>query len=254
MIDKLKSKLKRYYQYYKAIKGWGALLCILDEIRKRGRERMIAINGVPIHLRTNTPDLFVAISGLYEEEYAYIHLSNPQVILDAGAHIGTSSIFFARKYPNAQVIAIEPEEENFDLLLKNTSQYKNIVAIRAAIWGTPEKRILQNRFTGQWGYTIAETSNRTESTGEEIDCLTIDILMKELGITSIDFLKMDIEGSEKDVLEKSAGWIDAVETITAELHDRICAGCEQAFYFATKDFKTFEMRGEKITAYRNNIQ
>jgi FkbM family methyltransferase len=45
---------------------------------------------------------------------------------------------------------------------------------------------------------------------------------KEHGIESIDLLKMDIEGGEKDVLEKSLGWIDSVDTMTVELHDRIC--------------------------------
>ena len=75
--------------------------------------------------------------------------------------------------------------------------------------------------------------------------------MKEHDIDSIDLLKMDIEGAEKDVLEKSSGWIDRVDVLCAELHDRICMGCDRAFYLATKDFRTFERHGEKITAYRN---
>jgi hypothetical protein len=75
--------------------------------------------------------------------------------------------------------------------------------------------------------------------------------MKEHDIDSIDLLKMDIEGEEKDVLEKSSGWIDRVDVLCAELHDRICMGCDRAFCLATKDFRTFERHGEKITAYRN---
>ena len=70
------------------------------------------------------------------------------------------------------------------------------------------------------------------------------------GIESIDLLKMDIEGGEKDVLENAQGWIDCVDTITVELHDRICMGCDRAFYLATKDFVRFEKQGEKVTAYR----
>jgi hypothetical protein len=101
----------------------GLYLCILDQILKRETVRLIAINGVKVYVRTSTPDLSVAISSLYEKEYDHILCSNPKTIVDAGANIGTSSIFFAKKYPNARVIAIEPEESNFDFT-KNMSNYK----------------------------------------------------------------------------------------------------------------------------------
>jgi FkbM family methyltransferase len=48
----------------------------------------------------------------------------------SGAKIGTSSIFFARKYPNAEIIAIEPKSGNFSMLKKNTEPYKNIITTR----------------------------------------------------------------------------------------------------------------------------
>lgn len=137
------------------------------------------------------------------------------------------------------------------MLLKNTQGYPNVTAIKAAIWGSDDKRTIQNRNTGHWGYTISETENQVESTGQEIDCLTINSLMKKHEKEFIDILKMDIEGGEKDVLEKSSEWIDAVNVITVELHDRICMGCDRAFYLATQDFKTFEKHGEKVTAYRD---
>ena len=44
--------------------------------------------------------------------------------------------------------------------------------------------------------------------------------------------------------------IGVVKILTVELHDRINKGCSWAFYLATKDFKTFEQHGEKVTAYR----
>jgi len=251
MIRKLKSKLERFLIYSKAIEGFGLYLCILDELLEREMVRMINIGGASIYVRTNTPDLDIAISGLFRKEYEQIRTSNPKFIIDAGANIGTSAIFFAERYPNAQIIAVEPEESNFNLLLKNTSNYKNIIAIKAAIWGTIDKRTIQNRFTGHGGYTISETENKTESTGQDIDCITIEWLMNKYNIDSIDLLKMDIEGGEKNVLENSSDWIDSVAIMTVELHDRICMGCDRAFYLATKDFKTFEKHGEKVTAYKN---
>ena len=246
MIRKIKKRLR----YLREIDGYAGYLCILDEILGRELVRPINIKGYQLHVRTNTPDLNVAISCLYENEYNHIRLSAPKTIVDAGANIGTSSIFFAIKYPGARVFAIEPEAGNFELLKKNTKNYDNIVPIRAAIWGENCTRTIQNRFTGHWGYTVSETKNKIKSTGQEINCVTMNSLRTEYGIDSIDLLKMDIEGGEKVVLENAQSWIDCVDTITVELHERICMGCDRAFYLATKDFVRFEKQGEKVTAYR----
>lgn len=250
MRRKFKQKLKRIRTYLK-ISGFKAFPCILDELLNLEKIRVLEIAQTKIYLRTNTPDLQVAVSSLVDGEYEQIRCKDPQFIVDAGANIGTSAVHFAKKYPEASIIAIEPEEGNYEMLLKNTQGYPNVTAIKAAIWGSDDKRTIQNRNTGHWGYTISETENQVESTGQEIDCLTINSLMKKHEKEFIDILKMDIEGGEKDVLEKSSEWIDAVNVITVELHDRICMGCDRAFYLATQDFKTFEKHGEKVTAYRD---
>ncbi len=251
MIQEIIIKLKRFFYYHKAIEGFGVYICALNDLLRNEIVRIINIGGNSIYIRTNTPDLSVAISSLFEKEYDNIRSLNPKFIIDAGANIGTSAMFFAKKYPNAQIIAIEPEESNFNLLLKNTNNYDNIVAVNAAIWGIDGKRTVQNRFTGHWGYTVSETHNETESTGQEINCITVESIMNEYGIENIDIFKMDIEGAEKNVLENSSNWIDSVAIMTVELHDRICMGCARAFYLSTKDFRDFEKHGEKVTAYRD---
>ncbi|MBN2322297.1 MAG: FkbM family methyltransferase [Spirochaetes bacterium] len=250
MIYECKNKWEKFLIYHKAMKK-GLYLFILDKLFKREMVRMISIDGINIYIRTNTSDIYVAISSLFEKEYDYIRADNPKFIIDAGANIGTSSIFFAEKYPDARIIAMEPEESNFDLLLRNTRNYENIIAIKAAIWGASEKRTIKNQFSGHWGYTISDTLKRSESTGQNINCTTIGNIMEKYGIEKIDILKMDIEGSEKNVLENSSNWIDSVEILTVELHDRICMGCARAFYLATKDFTIFEKHAEKVTAYKH---
>jgi FkbM family methyltransferase len=215
----MRKRRKRFRIFLKAIDGFGSSLCILDDLLNREKLRMVRIDGTSLYVRTNTPDLNVAISSLYKREYDHIRARSPETIIDAGANIGTSAIFFARKFPHARVIAVEPEKGNFDILLKNTSSYDNIVAVNAAIWGETGRRNIHNRFTGHWGYTVSDTNNSTESTGQDIDCITIPSLMEKFDIKTIDILKMDIEGGEKSVLENSSDWIDSVEIITAELHD-----------------------------------
>lgn len=244
---------RRFRRYIRAIEGLDAYRCILDELLNREKLRLICIQGVSVYVRTNTPDIRVAINSLFVEEYKGVRCSDPKFIIDAGANIGTSAVYFARRYPNAQIIAVEPEEGNFDMLLRNTKDYGNITAIKAAIWGSAEKRAVHNRDTGHWGYTVAETRMKSEPTGQEIDCVTVNSLMEEFAFDRVDLLKMDIEGGEKDVLTNSSGWISKVEILMAELHDRICMGCDRAFYLATRDFKAFEKHGDKVTAYRHEV-
>ncbi len=80
--------------------------------------------------------------------------------------------------------------------------------------------------------------------GQTIRCVTIDELMKQYGIDHIEIFKLDIEGDEEDVLGHASAWIDAVDIITAEFHDRIRVGCEHAFATATAGFRRFEKYGE----------
>lgn len=246
-----KKKLEKWLKLVRAIGLRDALASAVLKALKREVLMPVSVLGEKIHIRTATPDLNVAVSSLVDGEYAAIQCENARVIIDAGANIGTSSIFFARKFPQATIYAIEPEQGNFDLLVKNTGAFKNIVPIRAAIWGSNETREVQSRMTGHWGYTVAETTNRTQSTGQEIQCITMASLIEQYEIAEISILKMDIEGGEKAVLETSAAWLDKVRIITIELHDRICAGCSDAFKAATTSFKSFEQNGEKITAYRD---
>lgn len=251
MIRKTIRFSRKARQYLDAIDGFGAYPCIIDAAIGREVERAISIGGTKVIVRSNTPDLIVAINGLFQMEYENIRCANPRTIIDVGANIGTSAIYFAKKYPDARIYAVEPENGNFEMLTKNIVNYENITPVKAAIWGSADKRVIKNRDTGHWGYTISDTQNSATSTSQEIDCVTISDLMREHQINKIDILKMDIEGGEKDVLENSSEWIHSVDVMTVELHDRICMGCDRAFYLATKDFASFEKHGEKVTAYKN---
>ena len=73
-------------------------------------------------MRTNSPDLKVAIRTLFKSEFENIELSNVSFIIDAGAYIGSSAIFFAEKFPNATIVAVEPEIGNYAMLLKNIEE------------------------------------------------------------------------------------------------------------------------------------
>ena len=66
----------------------------------------------------------------------------------------------------------------------------------------------------------------------------------------IDILKIDIEGSEKEVFEASKTWIDKVTVVMAEVHDSLKPGCNQAFMEATRGFQVPVIKGETIVRIR----
>ena len=242
--------LHKVYDYPQLLKFPEFIIFILFDLLGLKRVRQVKMADQTIYLRTATTDVYVAASCLISKEFAGFKCDNPSVIINAGAHIGIASVWFAQKYPNAKIIAIEPDRDNYEMMRRNAENYKNVITIHAALWSSRGKRELLDRQTGTWGYTIADTENVTKSTGQMVDCVSIPSLMDEYNFKFIDLLKLDIEGSEKEVLESSSAWMKNVGAIMIELHDRIAMGCSRAFYLAARDFKHYEMHGENVIAYR----
>jgi len=95
----------------------------------------------PFSLRDNPYDYATFEEVLLREAY-YMDLGfEPQTIIDGGANIGLTSVYFANRYPGANIVSVEPEEMNFQLLEKNTRPYPAISLLRAGIWES-EKELL----------------------------------------------------------------------------------------------------------------
>lgn len=178
----------------------------------------LPVNGV--HLRPGTADITVYDEIFFNGEYE-IPLGRPRFIVDAGAHIGLASIFFALKYPDAAIVALEPDEQNHALLVKNCAGFRNVHAVRAALWTHRTQLRIENPTADTWSYRVVEADGG-------INAISMADIMEMFGVSHVDILKMDIEGSEREVMLRSASWIDRVGTIIIELHDRHRAGCTDA--------------------------
>ena len=208
------------------------------------------MSGFDIFVRTKTHDLVIAAEFLDKRPWDDLHIDPTSAIIDAGANIGASTLYLAHLWPDSKIIALEPERENFLLLVKNTRNLKSVVCLQAALWHESSNMKLRDRTGGTIAFTIADTNEKEAETGQTVECVTIDAICSKYGIQSIGFLKLDIEGAEKSVLEHSAGWIGRVEIVGAELHDQFVPGCERAFESATSGFTRFERRGDKMFAIR----
>jgi FkbM family methyltransferase len=209
----------------------------------------VKISGIPITVRTTTPDLEVAINcltGEFDRLCAAIPVLHHRLIIDAGGYIGTAAIAFAKRYPNATIVTLEPNTANYHILVRNTATWPNIVAINSALAPEPGVSALYNRGTGEWGFTLIEkAADCPTSPIETVQCITVDQIINQIGSDGIDILKIDIEGGEYALLSRNVGWIDKTTGICIELHDRIVPGCSMVWQAATAGRHNLPTDGEK---------
>jgi FkbM family methyltransferase len=202
-----------------------------------------------IYIRKGTSDwpTFEQIFLFNEYEHDILCGINPNFIIDAGANVGYASVFFASKFPDAKIVSIEPEKSNFDLLVKNTKDYKNIDCIQSALWNKEGFLQFKDCNVGNWSFQLEEYKQLGNSE-TKIQATTISKILDIYKIDCIDILKIDIEGAEKQLFSYDfEGWINKVKILFIELHDRKEIGCSKAFYSTiTKyDFDQYN-NGENI--------
>jgi FkbM family methyltransferase len=215
-------------------------------------ERLVDIttpnSSMRLRLRLGSTDIYVYNSIYHKQEYGWDFTEPPGVIVDAGAYTGLSTAFFAMRYPDAYIIAIEPDQENYDLLIKNTAGFGNVRTIRAALWGENGSVNLTNPGAGSCSLRL--TANDCNNPVPPIRAITVNDIMQDYHIDRIDLLKLDIEGSEKEVFANSGSWIENVEAICIELHDRFKVGCSRAFFKAVEEFPIELWHSEDILVLR----
>jgi FkbM family methyltransferase len=228
--------------YYEVCGSRG--VCAVTSFRLCGKPRELALvpprSNHRVYLRIDTSDFCAYRDVLIFRSKSYdpgIPGLSPSTIVDVGAHIGMASILFARKYPTAKIIAVEPEPSNFAALIRNTAPYKTITPIQAALWREDgEVTLGASNAHPKGAFQIVDNGR------QRVRAIAMGTLMRETGIHSIDLLKVDIEGAELEVFE-SCPWIRDVRVLAIELHDRVRPGCSSVVKNATRDLRC-DQQGE----------
>jgi FkbM family methyltransferase len=145
-----------------------------------------------------------------------LQANNIPVIVDAGANIGSASLWFLRQFPKAAVVAIEPEPGNVSMLKKNAENWSRVTILEAAIGSNAGFVSVQNEATG-WGA-------RTERANKGIPIVTMQEAFDCVPNGSPFIAKIDIEGFESDLFSQNTGWIDDVYLLYIEPHDWMLPG------------------------------
>ena len=183
----------------------------------------------PLVLRAGSADLDVFTQLLGTDALDFPLPQAPRYILDAGANVGIASAIFATRFPAAEILAVEPEPGNFAVLQRNAAQCPQITPLRAAVWNADGLVELSETRSGLEHRVQVHGVTHTAS-AREVPALTISSLLERAGWPRFDLVKLDIEGSEVEVLGQSElAWLAGVSVLVAELHDRFRPGCRAAF-------------------------
>jgi FkbM family methyltransferase len=176
-------------------------------------------------------------------------------IVDLGANAGYASVFFALKYANAKIVAVEPDLNNFHLLQENTRSFGDrIVQVQGAVWiddgfvglktdtddGVP---------MGDWGIQV---SKDVDVTMERVQSYRLRTILESAGFDRIGILKVDIEGAELELFSQDyEEWLPVTDMIIIETHDRFRPGSEAAVRSAlANDFEELAQSGENLVFRR----
>jgi FkbM family methyltransferase len=238
------------FSKYKHVIGFSNALKLYS-IAKAKVEKHVKFSFLPhpIYFRKNYSDLAIFEQVFINKEYDVKLNFTPKNIIDLGANVGYASLYFNYKYPNANIIAIEPETNNYNQAKKNLAPYNNIKLLNGAVWHNNDDLFLVDNGLGEAGFMVSD--NKGNST---IKSYTINDLQKQLNTSEIDIIKIDIEGAELEIFENNNDWIKQSKVIIVETHDRYRKGTSKAVFKAIieHDF-SLELSGENLIFTNNKL-
>jgi FkbM family methyltransferase len=199
--------------------------------REHGALVRLQLPGIdaPLWARAGTSDVETFEEVFVERQYEIpFERLAPRRILDLGANVGYASVWFASRWGDADILAVEPAAGNIALLERNTEPWPRIARRQAAVWPRAAQVSVANPHDAANAFRMSEDASGADA----VPGFTIADLMAQQGWDEIDVLKMDVEGAEAEILRGDTRWLDRVGIFVVELHDRIVPGCARALVAA----------------------
>jgi FkbM family methyltransferase len=123
-------------------------------------------------------------------------ISSCRSVLDVGANVGAFALYMASRAPGANIHCLEPETSNFELLQRNLT--------RAGVRATAHKLAMSASsgigYLSLQGGSVEYSLGATGDKSEQVVCVGWDDAIRLAHVECFDFVKMDIEGAERDIL------------------------------------------------------
>lgn len=149
---------------------------------------------------------------LGQEIYKFSSEKENPYIVDCGANMGLSILYFKKIFPKARILAFEPDENTFKVLTKNTSHFgESVVLKKKAVW-TEDTELAFFSEGSLAGSVVVDFANKNNVT--KVQATDLKKYLNE----EIDFLKIDIEGAENQLIFDLRGHLSNIQNLFLEYH------------------------------------
>jgi len=218
MVSDFFSKVRILVRSWKILKNWYLYPLVYFKLTKKDYVIFETRSGLKIKIRVNSTDLMALTHVWIIQEYSGddFPISNDDVIIDVGAHIGLFALFASQFCKNGKIFCYEPIKENYKILIENIemNQIQNIFPNNLAVTKeTSRVKIFLN--DDQSGHSMfIQNKNFVE-----VDSKSLSDIFIDNGIKECDFLKLDCEGAEYEIVESlSADLFTKINKTVIEYH------------------------------------
>ncbi len=217
-------------------------------------------------IRANTKDEEVCQDVIVNDCYRFsewVPNREPKFIVDVGCQIGSFSFVASTLYPKCSILAFEMLKDNFLIAKENLSERKNAKCFHGAVIGKNKPvglRLNENNtgghkavFEGGDSYLGESRFSGDYKLKNNFNCFDFVQIFSDNEIDRIDFLKMDCEGSEYEIIPHliETDLIKKVDNISIELHGRDQKEYKETLDFLSKSYEKVTMKGSHLGHFRN---
>ena len=194
------SKVRVFARSWNILKNWYLYPLVYFKLTKKDYVVFETRSGLKIKIRVNSTDLMAFTHVWMIQEYSddNFSINNDDVVIDVGAHIGLFALFASQFCKNGKIFCYEPIKENYKILIENIemNQIQNIFPNNLAVTKeTSRVKIFLN--DDQSGHSMfIQNKNFVE-----VDSKSLSDIFIDNGIKECDFLKLDCEGAEYEIIE-----------------------------------------------------
>lgn len=226
-----------------SIDNWIFIKLILIHLTRRKGEFIVFIKGIKIY-GLDTWSVVGMYNEIFRQNIYDFEADNPTIV-DCGANIGMASAYWLSKFPKAKIVCVEPDPDLFRLLKINLSQFKEseITFMNKALWSSGDLKLKFGRYGNDAGSLFSESQDIIE-----VESLCLSSILDNY--EKIDFLKLDIEGAETEVLKEAEKKLFRVSKVFVEYHSYKGGGqtlSEILAIFERNDFRYTMVPARKVT-------
>lgn len=183
--------------------------------------------GYTVHMDNFEDFYWTFLEAFILEEYRFIPQNSSPVIIDCGGNIGISILYFKWRWPESVITVFEPEQRNVELIRNNIieNKLKNVTLVQKAV-GAEDGSIYLSGSNRAATIHPERTGVNSSENQQRVELTRLSPYIPDGGI---DFLKMDIEGAEDDVIGELAevGTLSRIQALTFEYHQKETDGQER---------------------------